>query len=373
MKPRFEWKRAWAMAEKETFHILRDRFTLTLALGMPIFMVVVYGLAIDFNVKNIHLAVSDSDRTQLSRRLVDSYASSKYFIVDPKVSALDALAAVESEATRAALIIPPGFEKDHLAGRTTTAQVLLDGADNSTVGPVAGYVGTVQSLANKRLADFDPPAPVEIRTRLLFNPELNSKWFVVPGLTVVVMSILSILLTSLTVAREWENGSMELLLSTPVQPLEIIIGKLAPYGALGLIAVTMVFVIARLFFGVPFVGNIVVFGVGCLIFLITYLAQGLLISVIVRDQQVAMQMAMLTGFLPSQLLSGFVFPVASMPLFFRYFTMIFPARWFMQISRDTFLKGSSLFELSGAFLGLSIISVWVIRQARLKFKRDLER
>jgi ABC-2 type transport system permease protein len=372
MSSRFVWSRAAAIAKKEVFHILRDPFTLALALGMPVFMVVIYGVAIDFNVKNIQLAVSDSDQTQVSRRLIDTFGSSHYFVTSFAGSPIDAQRRVEDESARASLVIPPGFENDLFAGRTAEAQILVDGADNSTVGPVSGYVGAIQTLANKRLADFDPKPPTELRTRFLFNPELNSRWFVIPGLAVVVMAILSILLTSLTVAREWENGSMELLLSTPVQPLEIIVGKLAPYGALGLIATMVIYAIARIGFGVPFVGNLAVFGLGCLIFLVTYLAQGLLISVITRKQMVAMQFAMLTGFLPSQLLSGFVFPVPSMPLFFRYFTMIFPARWFMQISRDTFLKGSSLLELSGAFAALSLLCLWMITQATQKFKRDLE-
>jgi ABC-2 type transport system permease protein len=368
----FVWTRALAIAKKEVFHILRDPFTLALALGLPIFMVVIYGVAIDFNVKNVPLAVSDADQTQASRRLIESFGSSNYFQIIPGGSPSEAQNHVKAEDARAALIIPPRFEKDMLAGRQASAQVLLDGADNSTVGPVSGYVGAIQVLGSKKLADFDPPSPYEIRTRFLFNPELNSQWFVIPGLTVVVMAILSILLTSLTVAREWENGSMELLLSTPVQPLEIIVGKLAPYGALGIIAVTFVFVIAHFGFGVPFVGNILVFAVGCLIFLMTYLAQGLLISVVTRKQLVAMQFAMLTGFLPSQLLSGFVFPVSSMPTFFRYFTMILPARWFMQIARDTFLKGSSFIELLGPFAALSFLCVFMISRGTRKFKRDLE-
>ncbi len=373
MRKAFKIDRAVAIAVKETYHILRDPYTLALALAMPIFMVVIYGLAIDFNVKNVHLAVNDHDQSQTSRRLIDTFASSGYFLTSQNETPSQAASDVESEAARAALVIPPRFEIDLLAGRTAEAQVLLDGADNSTVGPVSGYVGAIQGLAAKRLADFDPPKAYDLRTRFLFNPELNSRWFVVPGLTVVVMAILSILLTALTVAREWENGSMELLLSTPVTPLEIILGKLTPYGVLGIVAVSMVFVIARIFFEVPFVGNPLVFGVGCLMFLVTYLAQGLLISVVTRNQQVAMQFAMLTGFLPSQLLSGFVFPIASMPLFFRYFTMIFPARWFMQISRDTFLKGSSLSELLGAFLALAIIGTFIVRRARASFKGDLER
>lgn len=368
----FVWTRALAIAKKEIFHILRDPFTLALALGLPIFMVVIYGLAIDFNVRNVPIAISDADQTQTSRRLIESFGSSNYFQIVTGGSPAETQNQVKAEQTRAALVIPPRFEKDLLAGRTAEAQILLDGADNSTVGPVTGYVGAIQGLASKNLADFNPPAPYEIRTRFLFNPELNSQWFVIPGLTVVVMAILSILLTSLTVAREWENGSMELLLSTPVQPLEIIVGKLAPYGALGIIAVTFVFVIAYFGFGVPFVGNLFVFGAGCLIFLSTYLAQGLLISVITRKQLVAMQFAMLTGFLPSQLLSGFVFPVSSMPTFFRYFTMILPARWFMQIARDTFLKGSSFIELLGPFLALSFLCTFMIFRGTQKFKRDLE-
>jgi ABC-2 type transport system permease protein len=373
MTQAFSWKRTLAMAKKEYFHIVRDPFTMALALGMPVFLVVIYGLAIDFNVKEINLAVSDQDATQTSRRLIDTFSSSRYFLIDPVSSPLEGQSEVASENARASLIIPPHFEKDLMAGRTAEVQVLLDGSDSSTVGPISGYVGVIQTIADKRLADFDPPQAFDLRTRFLFNPELNSRWFVVPGLTVVVMAILSILLTALTVAREWENGSMELLLSTPVQPLEIIIGKLAPYGALCIFAVIMVFIIARTLFGVPFVGNIWVFAAGCLIFLVTYLAQGLLISVVTRNQQIAMQLSMLTGFLPSQLLSGFIFPIASMPLFFHYFTMIFPARWFMQIARDTFLKGSSLIELSGAFFALSLACLLIIRWATARFRRDLEK
>ncbi len=368
----FRWSRAVAVGKKEMFHILRDPYTLALALGLPLLMVTVYGLAIDFNVKNIHLAVDDQDQTQTSRRLVDTFSSSGYFIVEKAYDPGNVLSLIASEVARAGLIIPPHFQTDILAGRGAEAQVLLDGADSSTVGAVTGYMGAMQTMTSSRLAAFNPPQIYEMRTRFLFNPELNSRWFVIPGLMVVVMAILSILLTSLTVAREWENGSMELLLSTPVQPIEIIIGKIAPYGILCLSAVSVVFFVARFFFGVPFVGNIFVFILGSVIFLMTYLAQGVLISVLTRNQQVAMQLSMLTGFLPSQLLSGFIFPIASMPVFFRYFTMIFPARWFMQISRDTFLKGSNITELAGAFFALTVICVLMVRTATRKFGRDLE-
>ncbi len=370
--PSFVFRRAAAVAKKEVFHILRDPFTLLLALAMPVFMVVMYGLAIEFNIQDVPLSVSDADQTQGSRRLLDTFASSGYFRNLPVQSPNSAINEVTSQRTRAALVIPPHFQADLMAGKGASVQVLVDGSDSSVVGPVLEYVGTIQQIASKRIAGFDPPKPYELRTRFLFNSELNSRWFVIPGLTVVVMAILSILLTALTVAREWENGSMELLLSTPVQPLEIIIGKLSPYGLLGVIAVAFIYVIARAAFHVPFVGNFFVFALGCLIFLVTYLAQGLLISVTTRKQVLAMQFSMMSGMLPSTLLSGFIFPIASMPTFFRYFTMILPARWFMRIGRDTFLKGSSFLELSGTFLMLTLLCFVMIRLATRRFKRDLE-
>jgi len=369
---RFDWRRAAAVARKESFHIRRDPFTMALALGLPLLMVIVYGVAIDFNVKDIRLSVQDADQTQTSRRLVDTFGASEYFQPRAVASPGEAVQDVVAGRAKAALIIPPRFEKDMLAGRGAVAQVLIDGADNSTSGPVAGYVASIQTLASARLAGADLTPPYQLRTRFLFNPELNSRWFVIPGLTVVIMAILSIFLTALTVAREWENGSMELLLSTPVEPIEIIAGKAAPYAALGITAVSFVYVIARTAFGVPFVGHLWVFALGCVLFLFTYLAQGLLISVLTRQQTIAMQFSMLTGMLPSNMLSGFVFPVASMPRFFWYFTMLLPARWFMVIARRTFLEGSSFVELAVPFAALAVSCAVMVALAASKFKRTLE-
>ncbi len=368
----FSVRRAQAVARKEVYHILRDPTTLGAALVLPVFMVVMFGVAIEFNVKHVALAVNDADQTQSSRRLLETFASSDYFLIRRVASPRDAVVAVSAEEARAALIIPPRFEQNLFDGRGAEAQLLVDGSDNSTVGPILGYVGGIQAIASRRIGGFDARPPYELRTRFLFNPELNSRWFVIPGLTVVVMSILSILLTALTGAREWENGSMELLLSTPVSPLEIIVGKLAPYGTLGIIAVVAIYLIARLVFAVPFAGSLWVFGLGCLLFLVTYLAQGLLISVMTRKQTIALQLSMMSGMLPSNLLSGFIFPIESMPAFFQYFTMILPARWFMEIARATFLQGSSLLELAAPFCALAVICALMIVLAARRFKRDLE-
>ncbi len=367
-----KFSRAYAIAEKEVYHIYRDPFTLALALLLPMMMVGIFGFAIEFNVKNIHLAVYDGDKTQSSRSVVETLSSSKYFLVDHLDSQYQAIRQIYSEKDRAALILNDGFEKELFSGRGAQAQLVLDGSDNSTVGSVMGYFLAVQKLSYKKITGEKVPTLIDLKTRFLYNPELNSRWFIVPGLMVVVIAVLSTLLTSLTIAREYENGSMELLLSTPVQPIEIILGKLVPYLILGFGSVAFVYIIARGFFEVPFRGSHLVFFFGCFVFLSTCLAQGLLISTTIRQQQMSMQIAMTTGLLPSILLSGFIFPVESMPTFFRFLTAILPARWFMEVSRDVFLKGSGIYELRDDFLVLSIICLVMIFFAAIKFKRDVE-
>jgi ABC-2 type transport system permease protein len=367
--------RAFAIARKEIYHILRDPFTLGLSLGLPVFLVFTFGFAIEINTLNLPISVYDEDHSLISRSLIETFTSSQYFIPTTVSSPEEGQDSLASEKTHAVLIIPPSFQEKFLSGKSPKTQMLLDGSDNSTVGPILSYMSIIQTLAAKRLTKETVGAKTKsspVITRFLFNPELNSKWFVIPGLTVVVMSILSILLTALTVAREWENGSMELLLSTPIRPLEIILGKLAPYGFMAMIAVVFVYTISRLVFHIPFQGSLFVFSLGGMIFLLTYLSQGLLISVLTRKQQMAMQLAILSGMLPSQLLSGFIFPIASMPEFFHYFTMIFPARWFMVIARQSYLKGSLFSEMWAAFLGLSVLCVVMMTLATKRFKRDLE-
>jgi ABC-2 type transport system permease protein len=364
--------RIYSIAHKEARHIFRDPLTLAMAVGMPVLLVTFFGFVYNFDVRNVRLVTFDHDQTLQSRQLADVFAGSQYFKVSGAVDSGSPVDLVDKEAAKAVLVIEPGFGKDIARGATAKAQILLDGADNQTAGVVMTYLAGVQKAAPARLLDRKISEPVELRTRFLFNPELNSRWFVVPGLFVVIMGILSILLTALTIAREWETGSMELLLSTPAQPAEIIIGKLAPYVVLGLGGVLFVYLAARFGFGIPFRGSHVLFLFACLMFLSTTLAQGLMISVITRQQQLAMQMANMTGLMPSLLLSGFIFPVESMPTFFRYLTAVIPARWFMMICRGIFLKGEGLADLAKPLTILAIINFVFIVRAVKKFKKDLE-
>ncbi len=368
----FYLSRAASMARKEIRHILRDPFTLAWAVGLPIVMMLFFGYAIDFNVREVRLVAADRDHTRASRELLSLFGSSRFFRVQPLEAGRSAPADLVQEKTKGVLIVEPGFGRDLGAGRPVQVQLLLDGADNSTTGLIVSYFAGIQQLAWKRLALAVPRAPVALVTRYLFNPELNSHWFVVPGLAVVVMGILSIILTALTVAREWETGSMELLLSTPVRPLEIILGKLAPY--LGLVFATVVFIylMARLQFGVPFRGSHLTYLVGVILFLTLCLAQGLLISVLTRQQTVAVQVSFISGLLPTLLLSGFIFPIESMPGFFQGLTFILPPRWFVTVSRGLFLKGAGLAELALPLGMLTLLNLLMVGASLRAFKRDVE-
>ena len=371
MSAGFDLRRALSIARKESRHISRDPVTLTVSLGLPLLLVLFFGFAIDLNVRDVGLLVADGDRSRASRELTDLFAGSGYFKVRRAESTAAAVAALGNESAKAALIIEPNFQRDLRAGRPVSAQILLDGADNAYAGTVASYLQGVQDLARRRLLSGPAPA-AELRPRFLFNPELDSHWFIVPGVIVIVVGLISTLLTALTVAREWENGSMELLLSTPVRPLEIIFGKLAPYMALCFAGMVLVYAMARLVFDVPFVGSHAVFLAATLLFLAATMSQGLVISVVTRQQQLAFQAAMNTGMMPIQLLSGFIFPVESMLVFFQYATMLIPARWYMTIVRALFLRGPDLAMLARPFAALTALTVLFVGYAWRKFKTDLE-
>jgi ABC-2 type transport system permease protein len=372
MNDRFYWSRAWSIARKEFRHIIRDPFTLIWALGMPIILVIFFGYSIDFNIRDVHLSTSDRDLTRASRELQQVFSGSGYFKLEPLTPGQNPQTLLYQEKARGVMLIEPGFGKALGAGRPAEVQVLLDGADNSTSTTILSYLAGLQQAAGQKLTGLAAPQPVRVVTRFLFNPELNSQWFIIPGLIAMVMGLLSVILTALTVAREWEMGSMELLLSTPVRPLEIILGKLLPYLGLVTVAILMIYFIARLQFGLPFRGNHLLYVLGVFLFLTLCLAQGLLISVVTRQQVIAVQLAFITGLLPTLLLSGFIFPIQSMPAFFQYFTLILPPRWFVFLSRALFLKGASLSELAGPLLALLLLTLAMVGGALRAFKRDVE-
>ncbi|MFH1874865.1 MAG: ABC transporter permease [Pseudomonadota bacterium] len=373
----FRFRRALAIARKEVMHISRDPFTIIVALVIPVFLTIMFGFAIDLDIHDVRLAVFDDDISQTSRIVYQKFTDSKYFQINeisPLISRPDRPLA--SEHSKVSLIIPYQFEQNLYSGKGAVAQVLLDGSDNTTVNLVTGYVAGIEAALNQQfLADMplrQKINTVKIVPRFLFNPEQKSAWFIVPGLSVVILAILSILLTALTIAREWETGSMELLLSTPARPPEIILGKLLPYIFLGLVALLFIYFSARLIFGVPFNGSYFAYIGASLLFIGTYLSMGLFISVVAKNQQIAMQMSIMSGYMPSILLSGFIFSIDNMDRGWQLLTALLPARWYMTICRACYLKGSSFTDLLVPFSALIILGVFLFFAATKRFKGTLE-
>lgn len=373
----FHFRRAKAIARKEVMHILRDPFTMIVALAIPVFLTIMFGFAIDFDIHDVRMAVFDDDVSYTSRMVYKKFIDSRYFLVN-KIKPLDRSPdeSLAREKSKISLVIPHKFEENLYNGRGAVAQVLLDGADNTTVGLIQGYVGGIGEAVNKDYMFENELGGrqklVKLTPRYLFNPEQISSWFIVPGLSTVILAILSILLTSLTIAREWETGSMELLLSTPARPAEIIFGKLLPYVFLGLVALTFIYLAARTIFGIPFRGSHLTYLAGSLLFIGSYLSMGLFISIVAKNQQLAMQMSIMIGYMPSMLLSGFIFSIQNMSKGWQYFTALFPARWYMTICRACYLKEASFEDLLVPFAFLIVSGIILFSAATKKFKGNLE-
>jgi len=369
---RFSAARALAIARKEFRHVFRDPFTLGLAVGLPLFLVWIFGVAIELDAKDIHLAVQDRDRSYSSRALVDIFRNSGAFLPHDAPGGSDVQRLLSSESDKAVLIVEPGLERMLQIGGAQKVQIVLDGSDATVASSILAYLSGLQEEANARLDPAAAPSPIRLAVRYLYNPELSTQWFVVPGLVVLVIGMVSILLTAITVAREWENGSMERLLASQVTPLDIIAGKLLPYLVIGQGGMALIYSLARLGFGVPFAGSHLALIAASLMFQTSYLGMGLFISSVTRNQQVAMQASMVGGFLPAILLSGFIYPLESMPTGFQVLAGAFPAKWFMIVCRGIFLKGAGWSALGPSFLMLAAMDAAILAVAVLTFKTDLE-
>ncbi len=367
----FSLNRCRSVFQKETKHIMRDPFTLILALIVPLLIVLILGNSVEFNLKDISTVVVDHDKSKESAELIQSFNSSNYFKTYFMESTEDAFQEILKEKARAVLFIPPNFDNKISSNNQAKAQILVDGANNSSVTAVNSYISDISMISAAKITNTKMPNNF-LKIRLLFNPELNSKWFAIPGLSAVIIALVSILLTSLTICREYEQGSMELLLSTPIESTEIIVGKILPYAALGWIGFCIVYIASRFFFGVPFSGSLWILLLATLIFILDYLAIGLYISVTSKQQQIAVQLAMLVGLLPTALLSGFIYPVEYMPNLLQYFTMIFPARWYVEITRCEFLKASSFTDLLLPFSAMILQGIVAMTAAISKFRKTLE-
>jgi len=344
-------RRFWAVARKESIHIRRDPRSLGLAVGIPMLMLFMFGYALNLDVNRVPFVVWDQSNSVESRDFIARFTATPYFALRGTVTSY---AEVEREIdTRdawLALILPPDFAAHSAGGRVVPVQAIVDGADSNTASIVLGYTQAITIAYNqqialaqiRRIAGVSPPPALDLRTRIWFNADLESKNFIVPGIMAVIMGLIAALLTSLTVAREWERGTMEQLISTPVRPTELILGKLLPYSVIGLANMVIAVLMAVFVFHVPLRGSVpLLFAIGGL-FIVATLAQGILISAVARQQLMASQLAMVSTFLPAFLLSGFTFAIANMPVVIRGLTHIIPARYFVAVVKGIFLRGVGL-------------------------------
>lgn len=369
MKARKSLVRIGAVAGKEWLQIRRDTRSLILSLIAPALLILLFGYALTVDVKNVGMAVYDQDHSTLSRRFVEEFSHTEYLSMRGHVRSyaeIDRL--IDRERIAMALVIPAGFERRFKSGKSTEVQLVTDGSDATTATVAIGYVSAIIMNFNldlkvrelARAGIREPKMPVEIRSRIWYNPELESKNFIVPGLVVLILAIISALIASLTISREWERGTMETLITTPVRGFELVLGKLIPYLVIGLLDVAATITLGYFVFDVPLKGSFVELGLVSLLFLAGTSSLGILISAATRVQVLSVQAAMVVTYLPSFILSGFIFPIKSMPVVVQAITYLIPAKYLIVLIKGIALKGVSVSLLWTQIVFLAVFALAVL-------------
>jgi ABC-2 type transport system permease protein len=363
---------ALAVGRKELRQIVRDRRTLLILAFIPVFFLLLYGYALNFDIRNIALAVEDRDGTPESRALVSAFVNSGYFNLAAAVySPADAERLLELNHVRAVLVVPEGFARDLAAARGATIQVLINGDNANTATTVMGYaLSIVRDVPALAAGGVRIAPPLAVEPRIWYNPELRSTLFLVPGLIAYIAMITAVASTALSIVREKEMGTMEQIRMAPVGTFAFVVGKTIPYFLISLTSAALIILAAMGLFGLPMRGSWGALLVALSLFLVGALATGLLISTVADSQQVAFQIALLVSLLPTLILSGFIFPISSMPPALQLVTNLVPARYFLIALRGIVLKGSPLAAHAGPLLALSIYAAAMLSLASLRLARE---
>jgi ABC-2 type transport system permease protein len=375
-------RRIKAIAVKESLQIVRDPRSLMIALLIPLMQMFMLGYGISLDVKHIPVCAYDREGSQQSQGLLKRFAASRYFSVH-KVARnyAEITSDIDDGTCKLAIVIPAGFSQSLNDTGKGTVQALIDGTDSNTANLAANYARAVisgfssdmqlQSVQRKG-GTVQTLTPVDVQARVWFNEDLESRNFIVPGIVALVMAIVGAQLTSLTIAREWERGTMELLVSTPVKPTELMLGKLLPYFVIGLIDAAICLALAVFWFDVPFRGTLATLFFTTSLFLIVVLCIGYYISVSIRSQVGASQIALLLTMLPTTLLSGFAFPIDQMPMMVQGVTYLVSARYYVTILKSVFLKGAGAGELAVPILCLALYAMVLVVLAARSFRKTLD-
>jgi len=362
-----------AIARKEFLHILHDPRTLTILFIMPILQLVMFGYALKMEIQEVRIGIVDYANTNESRHLIEQFKGSPFFVpffYDGPLSEMDEL--FKSRNANLVMIIPEDFDKQLQCNTEIPLSFTIDASDANAATAIRNYCNQV-IVAFNRTYNRQLPLPFNITSSILYNPDTRSTYFFVPGIIALLLIMISALLTSITITREKETGTMEQILVSPVKSHQIILGKVLPYILLAILIALVILLTGIFLFKVPFRGNALLLFILSTLYIITALSIGLMISTVAKTQQVAMMVAMIITLLPTIMLSGFIFPIASMPKLLQYLSYIIPARYYLHIVRGIILKGSTFFDLAQPTLFLGIISAILLIVSIRKFSSNLEK
>ena len=362
-----------AIAKKEFLHILHDPRTLTILFIMPILQLVMFGYALKMEIQEVKIGIVDYANTNESRHLIEQFKGSPFFVpffYDGPLSKMDEL--FKSRNANLVMIIPEDFDKQLQRITEIPLSFTIDASDANAATAIRNYCNQV-IVAFNQTYNRQLPLPFDITSSILYNPDTRSTYFFVPGIIALLLIMISALLTSITITREKETGTMEQILVSPVKSHQIILGKVLPYILLAILIALVILLTGIFLFKVPFRGNALLLFTLSTLYIITALSIGLMISTVAKTQQVAMMVAMIITLLPTIMLSGFIFPIASMPKLLQYLSYIIPARYYLHIVRGIILKGSTFLDLSQPTLFLGVISAILLIVSIRKFSSNLEK
>jgi ABC-2 type transport system permease protein len=366
-------RKALAVYRKELRQISRDRRTLLILLFIPAFFLLLYGYALNFDIRNVKLAVEDRDGTAESRAVVSAFINSGYFDLAAAVySRTEAERLLDLNDARAVLVIPEGFGRDVSLGRTAPVQVIISGDNANTATTVMGYATSILRTAGSQFAEGGTPSspPISIEPRIWYNPELRSTLFLVPGLIAYIAMITAVTSTALSIVREKESGTMEQVRMAPIDTFSYIVGKTIPYLMISLTSAALIILASMVLFDLPMRGNWISLLFALSLFLVGALGTGLLISTVAYTQQIAFQLALLVSLLPTIMLSGFIFPISSMPGALQAITYVVPARYFLVALRGIILKGTSIMHLGGPLAALCVYALAMLGLSSIRLARE---
>lgn len=367
-------KRFIGFIKKEFYHIFRDKRSLFILFGMPIAQIMLFGFAITNEINNVDIAVLDHSKDVTSKEIINKIAASKYFSLKQFVKNEGAIKTVFKKGkVKAVLVFEPDFSKNLTTKHLAKVQVITDATEPNTAQTITNYVNAIlQNYLKEHNNTVQSPYQIITQSRMIYNPELKSVFMFVPGVMTIILMLVSAMMTSISITREKELGTMEILLVSPLKPFLIIIGKVVPYIFLSVINATIIVLLSIFVFGMPVQGSLFLLGLESVLFIITSLALGILISTISATQQTAMMLSLMGLMLPTILLSGFIFPITSMPLPLQVLSNIIPAKWFLIILKEIMLKGVGFSIIWKETLILLGMTLFFILLSVKKFKIRLE-